>query len=69
MFPRASRELPRGAEPLGWAALVLLNAGLLLRAATEPRGTTGPWLAIAGGLQLLAAICWVVLIWPRVKER
>jgi hypothetical protein len=69
MFPRASRELPRGTEPLGWAAFVLLNAGLLLRAVAEPRATSGAWLALAGLLQLAAAICWVLLIWPRVKER
>lgn len=69
MFPRASREHPRGREPLGWAAFWLLNAGLLLRAITEPADTPGPWLALSGGAQLAAALCWVGLIWPRVKER
>jgi hypothetical protein len=69
MFPRASREQPRGTEGLGWAAFALLNAGLLIRLVAEPAGLTGFWLPLAGLLQLSAAICWVLLIWPRVKER
>ncbi|MGH7499440.1 MAG: hypothetical protein ACREL3_11400, partial [Gemmatimonadales bacterium] len=36
MFPRYSAEQPRGSERLGWAALVLLNVGLVLRAVAEP---------------------------------
>jgi hypothetical protein len=70
MFPRASRDRPRGAEPLGWAAFALLNAGLLLRLVSEPAvAWPGGWLALSGGLQLAGALCWVLLIWPRVKER
>jgi hypothetical protein len=69
MFPRASREQPRGSEALGWAAFALLNAGLLLRLLAEPASLNGFWLPLAGLLQLAAAICWVLMIWPRVKER
>lgn len=70
MFPRASRDRPRGAESLGWAAFALLNAGLLLRLMSEPALLLpGGWLALSGGLQLAGALCWVLLIWPRVKER
>jgi len=69
MFPRASRERPRGNESLGWAAFVLLNAGLLLRAAAEPLAWTGWPLVVSGVLQLLAALCWVALVWPRGKVR
>jgi hypothetical protein len=69
MFPRASRARPRGAEPLGWAAFALLNGGLLLRLVSEPGWLPESWLALAGGLQLAGAFCWVLLIWPRVKER
>jgi hypothetical protein len=70
MFPRESRDRPRGREPLGWAAFALLNGGLLLRLLSEPGlALSGTWLGLAGGLQLVGALCWVVLIWPRVKER
>src|SRR5262245_59644781 len=36
MFPKQSKEKPRGSERLGWAVFVLLNCGLLLRALGEP---------------------------------
>lgn len=36
MFPRRSKESPRGSERLGWAVLILLNTGLVLRAIGEP---------------------------------
>jgi hypothetical protein len=72
MFPRANRQHPRGSETLGWAAFGGLNLGLLLRGATESvpsPGTAGQLLALAGLLQLAAALAWVIHIWPRVKER
>jgi len=72
MFPRASRERPRGEAWLGWAAFAALNAGLLLRVATEPlqwQSSGGSALALAGLLQFLGALAWVTHIWPRVKER
>ena len=70
MFPRASRDRPRGTESVGWAAFALLNGGLLLRLLSEPAlGLSGGWLAVSGGLQFAGALCWVLLIWPRVKER
>lgn len=72
MFPRASRERPRGEAWLGWAAFAALNAGLLLRVTTEPlqwQSSGGSALALAGLLQFLGALAWVTHIWPRVKER
>lgn len=69
MFPRASREQPRGREALGWAAFVLLNAGLLLRTVAEPMALGGWPLVASGVLQLAAAVSWVTHIWPRVKVR
>lgn len=72
MFPRASRERPRGEARLGWLAFVALNAGLVLRVATEPlqwQASGGPVLALAGALQFAGAITWALHIWPRVKER
>lgn len=75
MFPVASRAQPQGSPALGWSVLVCLNAGLLLRSATELAMAFGPAetvvpLAIPSALLLLAG-GWgfVALIWPRVKTR
>jgi hypothetical protein len=74
MFPKLSKERPRGSERLGWAAYGLLNAGLLLRAVSEPLAAAGsaPWgppLALSALLQLAAGWAFVVNTWGRVKER
>lgn len=73
MFPRASAERPRGREGLMWAALLLLNAGLLLRLVAEPPAGIGhaslPALAASGLLQFAAAACFVANTWPRVRAR
>lgn len=75
MFPRYSKEKPRGSEQLGLATYVALNGGLVLRAAAEPLHGLQPdmvwgWLlALSGGLQWLAGLLYVVNIWPRVKEK
>lgn len=73
MFPRASAERPRGREGLVWAALLLLNAGLLLRLGAEPLAALGhpsvPALAASGLLQLAAAACFTANTWPRVRGR
>ena len=75
LFPIITRARPRGDERLGWACLVLLNTGLLLRVAGEPLTSLYPetgygWLlAIAALLQWLAAVLFVILAWPRVKEK
>jgi heme/copper-type cytochrome/quinol oxidase subunit 1 len=75
LFPIITRAQPRGDERLGWACFILLNVGLLLRVAGEPLIAQRPevgfgWLlAIAALLQWLAAVLFVALAWPRVKER
>lgn len=72
MFPRASSDLPRGNAQLGWAVLVLLNLGLLLRAAVEPfapEAGGGMVLVVSGVLQFLAALLFVIHIWPRTATR
>lgn len=75
MFPIITREQPRGNERLGWACFILLNSGLLLRVVGEPLVSTRPdaafgWLlAFSAFLQWLAAVLFVTLAWPRVKER
>ncbi len=75
MFPRHTRENPRGSDSLGWIVFIALNLGLLLRIIGEP------WqmmesvflpktlLAVSAFLQVLAAIGYIFLIWPRVKGK
>jgi len=74
MFPKYSREKPRGSEALGWATYGLLNAGLLLRVFGEPLYAQGmpasQWmLAVSAVLQWLSGLAFVVNSWGRVKEK
>jgi len=73
MFPKYSREKPRGSERLAWAAYVLLNVGLILRVIGEPMQAAHPeaawrWLlAVSAGMQWLAGAAFVANTWGRVK--
>jgi hypothetical protein len=73
MFPKYSRENPRGNEKLGWAILLCLNVGLILRSIgeplvmTQPEGGYGWTLALASLLLLLAGWGFVLNTWSRVK--
>ncbi len=73
MFPKYSREEPRGYDWLTWTIYGLLNSGLLLRVIAEPARTVsdGPvwgWLlALSALLQWLAGMAFVANLWPRVK--
>ncbi len=75
MFPKYSREKPRGHDWLSWGAYGLLNAGLLLRMVAEPAAvlapgsTWGMFLALSAALQWLGGMAFVVNTWPRVKEK
>ncbi len=75
MFPKHSRERPRGSDVLSWATYIPLNVGLLLRAVAEPltatrRGNGWGWLLAASALmQMLAGWAFVANVWARVKER
>lgn len=75
MFPKFSREEPRGREWLTWAVFWGLNSGLLLRVVAEPALTAsgnpawGRLLALSALLQWLAGMAFVINLWPRVKER
>ena len=75
MFPKYSKENPRGNEQLGWGVLIALNAGLLLRSIGEPFVMTHPnagygWmLALASVLLLIAGWGFIFNTWSRVKER
>ena len=75
MFPKYSREKPRGNEKLGWVVFVLLNSGLVLRAIGEPAMILAPqaglgWtLALASVCLLLAGWGFIFNTWGRIKER
>jgi hypothetical protein len=75
MFPRYSKDSPRGPEWFGPAIWGLLNVGLVLRAIGEPMQAAGSpviagWLmAISAVLQVAAGWLIVAALWPRVKER
>ncbi len=75
MFPKQSKENPRGSERLGWAILILLNVGLVLRAIGEPAIVLAPaaglgWtLAVASVCLLLAGWGFIANTWGRIKER
>jgi len=73
MFPKFSKENPRGSEKVAWAVFFLLNAGLLLRIWAEPQVMTGTkigWmLALSAALQLIAGWLFVINTWVRVKEQ
>jgi hypothetical protein len=75
MFPRYSKEQPRGSETLARVTYGFLNLGLILRAIAEPLHALEPaahwgWLvALSAALQWLAGVAFVLNTWPRVKER
>jgi hypothetical protein len=75
MFPRYTKESPRGSEKLALATFVLLNSGLVLRAIGEPvnslwPGTPWGWMvALSAILQWLAGMAFVLNTWARVKEK
>ncbi len=75
MFPKYSKEHPRGSEKLGWLVFVLLNLGLILRAIGEPMMAISPhdafrWmLAIASLCLLLAGWGFIANTWGRIKVR
>lgn len=75
MFPKFSKENPRGNERLGWMVLVSLNIGLVLRAIGEPAMVLAPqahlgWtLAFASMFLLFAGWGFIFNTWGRIKER
>ena len=75
LFPRPDRNRAAPPEQLGWTAYGCLYSGLLLRLLAEPATALDPTAAIrgllpvSGLLQLVAAVAFVLLIWPRVRAR
>ncbi|MCW5878191.1 MAG: cbb3-type cytochrome c oxidase subunit I [Anaerolineales bacterium] len=74
-FPKYSQQRPRGSQTAAWASFWLLNFGLLLRAMAEPAASAQPaagWLwalVLSAVAQWLAALLFVLNVWPRIKER
>lgn len=75
MFPKFSRERPRGSDALTWATYILINAGLVLRVVAEPASAgsgAAVWgwaLVVSATLQMLGGWAFVANAWARVKER
>lgn len=75
MFPKWSRQMPRGHDALALTTFWLLNAGLLVRVVAEPAQTVSAWpgwdwlLVAAALMQWLAGMAFVANTWPRVKEK
>lgn len=75
MFPKVSKDRPRGSERMGWSAFTLLNLGLIIRAIGEPMFALEPS-SLVGGALVLSAVAqvgasWLFIAntWSRVKER
>lgn len=75
MFPIISKENMRGDPRLAWSVFILLNVGLVLRIICEPWQTlapgslTGLGLVMSAILQVAAVYMFVLVCWPRVRER
>lgn len=75
MFPRFTKEKPRGYDVLSWFAFCTINAGLLLRMAFEPlvyqqRGSfIGAVLVLSAALQWAGGLSYTVNIWSRVRGK
>jgi hypothetical protein len=75
MFPKKSKEHPRGNERLGWLVFVALNLGLILRTFAEPlvvlqpEGWIGSLMMVSAMCQLIGGLVFIANTWGRVKER
>lgn len=73
LFPKHTKENPRGNEYLGWFSFITLNLGLVLRTIGEPffiatHSSVFGWLiAISALLQSIALIAYAIMIFPRIK--
>jgi hypothetical protein len=68
MFPKYSKDSPRGSDWIAVATFGLLHTGLWLRVVGEARSSAG-LLVVAALFQWLAGTGFIVTTWPRVRER
>jgi hypothetical protein len=68
MFPKYSKDSPRGSDWVAVATFGLLHTGLWLRVIGEAR-SSGGLLVVAALLQWLAGTGFIVTTWRRVRER
>jgi hypothetical protein len=66
ILPRFRTGPERGRDELGWAAYLLINAGVLLAGLGGVAGAR-PWMLAGRGAELLAAAAFLAHAWPRVK--
>lgn len=75
MFPKQSKEQPRGSTRAGWIVFALLNVGLILRGVGEPlfalqaESYLDVLLALSAVMQVTAGWLFIANTWGRVKER
>ncbi len=75
MFPIISKVNMRGDPRLAWAVFLSLNAGVLLRVVCEPwraispNSANGIGLVLSALLQVVGAYLFILVCWPRVRER
>jgi hypothetical protein len=80
LFPKWSKEQPRGREWMSWVALITLNVGLLLRLVAEPLNTLGGfegaaetglgWALVASSiLQWVGGMSFMLNIWGRIQPK
>lgn len=73
MFPKYTKEMPRGSDTLNLATYITLNTGLIMRVVGEPMNALHPFviwgwvLVLSAMLQLSAGAIYVINIWGRVK--
>ncbi len=68
MFPKYSKDRPRGSDWVAVATFCLLHVGLWLRVAGEA-ANAGRLLVVAAVCQWLAGTGFIATTWPRVRER
>jgi len=75
MFPKYTKEKPRGNAWLAWLVYAMLNLGMVFRTIGEPLvmldplGGMGWTLAAASTFLLIAGWGYIILVWGRIKER
>jgi hypothetical protein len=67
MLPKHAGDRPRGDERIGVAGLILFLTGLMGGIVTIVNPTTAWPGVLAVGARLLGYLCWLTMLWPRVK--